>query len=447
MNIALWSTLIGVLLLFMALGGSVLSKLPLSTSMLYLAFGVALSPLWLGLIYSDLPSTSVALERTAEIVILLSLFSSGLKLSAGMSDRRWLPSVKLATISMLVTVAAVAFIGVSLLDLPLGAAILLGGILAPTDPVLASDVQVESSTDRDQLRFALTGEGGLNDGTAFPIVLLGLGLLGLHDVGEWAIQWLLVDVIWAGMVGLGIGALLGAVIAAFVVYLRRTHKEAVGLDNFLTLGLIALAYGAALLLHANGFLAVFAAGVALRFVERRISTKANRLSDAAKPFEETIVALVEASSVVGAAEVVATHPNHAAAFMAHAMLSFNEQLDRIGEAAMVVFVGALLWSVDWSLLRWWFVPLLLFAVRPAAVFIGLAGSRTSKTQRRLIGWFGIRGVGSIFYLTYAINHGVDGRLASLLITLTLAVVVASIVLHGISVTPLMGFYNRKKLSV
>ncbi len=440
MEVAIWSTLIGILLLSMALGGSVLSRLPLSTSMLYLAYGAALSPWWIGLIDIDLPSSSTTLELLAEIVVLISLFSSGLKLSAGLSDRRWIPSLRLALVSMLLTVGAIAAIGVGLLGLSLGAAILLGGILAPTDPVLASDVQVATPTDRDQLRFALTGEGGLNDGTAFPVVLLGLGLLGLHDIGEFGVRWLLVDVIWATAAGLSIGALLGAATASFVVYLRRTHKEAVGLDNFLALGLVALTYGVSLHLHASGFLAVFAAGVSLRFMEKRISSKANRESEASKAVEIPI-------EKPGDEAQLATHPEHAAAFMAHAMLSFNEQLDRIGEVAMVVCIGALLWAVDWSVMRWWFLPILFIVVRPMAVVIGLSGSRTSKTQRRLIAWFGIRGVGSLYYLTYAINRGVTGEVADLLIVLTLSVVVASIILHGISVTPLMGFYNRKKLSV
>jgi sodium/hydrogen antiporter len=437
-DMALWSTLIGVLLLSMALTGSVLSRMPLSSSMLYLCSGAALSPWWLGLIYIDLPSASVLLEFMAEVVVLISLFSSGLKLSAGSSDKRWLPSLRLAVISMLLSVAAITAVGVGLLGLSLGGAILLGGILAPTDPVLASDVQVASASDRDQLRFALTGEGGLNDGTAFPVVLLGLGLLGLHDIGPWGSHWVMIDVVWGSLVGLGVGALLGSVTTTFVIYLRRTHKEAVGLDNFLALGLIALTYGIALLLNAYGFLAVFAAGVALRYMERRTSTKS------VKEREVTNKALVEASALAGTADSIATHPDHAAAFLAHAMLSFNEQLERIGEVVMVIFIGALLWAIDWSLLRWWFIPILFFLIRPISVAIGLVGSRTSPSQRRLIAWFGIRGVGSLYYLTYAINHGVEPELANLLITLTLSVVVASIFLHGVSVTPLMRIYERKK---
>ena len=115
-------------------------------------------------------------------------------MSVGLSDGRWLLPLRLALVSMLVTVALIAGAGVAWLGLPLGAAILLGGILAPTDPVLASDVQVAEPTDRDRLRFSLTGEAGLNDGTAFPFVLLGLGLLGLHELGDSLWRWLAIDV-------------------------------------------------------------------------------------------------------------------------------------------------------------------------------------------------------------------------------------------------------------
>ena len=158
-----------------------------------------------------------------------------------------------------------------MLGLSFGAAVLLGAILAPTDPVLASAVQVESSGDRDRLRFSLTGEGGLNDGAAFPFVMLGLGLLGLHDLGVGGWRWWTVDVIWATAGGLMIGGALGALIGTLVVYLRARHKESIGLDEFLALGLIALAYGLAVLSHTYGFLAVLAAGMALQRVKEQYS--------------------------------------------------------------------------------------------------------------------------------------------------------------------------------
>ncbi|HEX7439625.1 MAG TPA: cation:proton antiporter, partial [Caldimonas sp.] len=245
MDFALWSAIIGLLLVVMALGDTVLARLPLSTSMLYVLVGVAVSPLWLGLSALTPAVHSKLLEHVAEVVVLLSLFTAGMKMSLGLGDGRWLLPLRLALVSMLVTVAAIAAVGVLWLGLPLGAAVLLGGILAPTDPVLASEVQLEAAGDRDRLRFSLTGEAGLNDGTAFPIVLLGLGLMGLHEIGSFGWRWFAVDVLWGTACGIAIGAALGTIVGKLVLYLRRSHQEATGLDNFLALGLIALAYGGA----------------------------------------------------------------------------------------------------------------------------------------------------------------------------------------------------------
>jgi len=316
---------------------------------------------------------------------------------------------------------------------PIGACVLLGAILAPTDPVLASDVQVRQPGDRDGLRFALTGEGGLNDGTAFPFVMLGLGLLGLHELGSYGWRWVLIDVVWAAAVGPAVGGLLGLAVGRLVLHLRREHKEAVGLDDFLAMGLIALSYGAAQLLHGYGFLAVFAAGVALRHLEQ--SQPAHEASRKA-----VHKARVDPDKTV--AEAIAVDPRHAPAFMAQAVLGFNEQLDRIGEVAVVITIGAMLWAVPWHGGAWWLVPLLLLVIRPVAVALGLLGSSSTSGQRWLVGWFGIRGVGSLYYLMFALNHGVPNHLRDPLIALTLAVVVTSIVVHGISVTPLMAAYEK-----
>jgi NhaP-type Na+/H+ or K+/H+ antiporter len=448
MDFALWSVIVGLLLLLMALSGSVLARLPLSTAMFYLLMGLAVSPLGLAMLWTAPRTHAPLLERLAEIVVLISLFTAGLKLSPGLKDRRWLLPLRLAVTSMVVTVALIAVVGVSLLGLPLGAAVLLGAILAPTDPVLASDVQVQRPGDRDALRFALTGEGGLNDGTAFPFVMLGLGLLGLHEIGQGGWRWLLVDGIWATACGLGVGTAMGTAVGQLVLYLRRTHKEAVGLDEFLALGLIALSYGVALLAHGYGFLAVFAAAVALRHLEQRetAAVKNTGSSDEAG-VEKAVQTAVQTAQVgidTGAAKVIAVDPRHAPAFMAQAVLGFNEKIERIGEVVAVIAIGSLLWAVLWRYAAWWFVPLVLLLIRPAAVAVGLAGSRSTGYQRVLIGWFGIRGIGSFYYLMFAINHGLSADLAQRLTALTLSVVVASIVLHGISVTPLMSVYERSR---
>lgn len=433
MEFAVWAVIIGLLLVLMALASTVLKRLPLSTAMLYLAVGLGVSPLALDLLPLQIDEHSVLLERLAEVVLLLSLFTAGLKISPALSDKRWGLPVRLATVSMVATILLVAAAAWLFLHLPLGACVLLGAILAPTDPVLASEVQLQEPGDQDKLRFALTGEGGLNDGTAFPFAMLGLGLLGLHELGDQGLRWLAVDVLWATGVGLVTGWALGLAIGRLVLHLRREHKEAVGLDDFLALGLIALSYGCAMLLHAYGFLAVFAAGVALRRLEQRRTTgQASR--------QEVERALADPDRSV--AEILAVDPERGPAFMAQAVLGFNEQAERIGEVAIVICIGALLWAVDWDPAAWWFVPLLLLAIRPVSVAVGLGGTHASRGQRWLLSWFGIRGVGSLYYLMYAVNHGLAPELADRLIALTLSVVVTSIVVHGISVTPMMAAYER-----
>src|SRR5687768_4175881 len=165
----------------MALAGTLVRRLPLTASLLYLGVGMALGPWGAGLIRLDALRWAPLLERVAEVAVIVSLFTAGLKMRVPLRDGRWWLPVRLASVSMVVTVGLVALAGVYGLGLNWGAAILLGAILAPTDPVLASDVQLAHPGDRDRLRFSLTGEAGLNDGAAFPFVMLGLILLGLHE--------------------------------------------------------------------------------------------------------------------------------------------------------------------------------------------------------------------------------------------------------------------------
>lgn len=437
MSFAVWCLIVGLVLLAMALAGSVLKRLPLSASMLYLAAGFGLGPIGLGLLEADPFGQSRLFERLAEIAVLISLFVAGLKLSVPLRSARWFLPLRLAIVSMLLTIVLITAAGMWALGLPLGAAVLLGAILAPTDPVLASDVQLTNPADRDRLRFSLTGEAGLNDGVAFPFVMLGLGLLGLHELGAAGWKWLAIDVVWGIGTGLAAGGVLGFLTSRLVVYLRVRHREAVGLDEFLALGLIALSYGVALLMHTWGFLAVFAAGLAFRRVE-------------AQPGDRTALhsALHDASELGGkeiaANEAVATDPRHASSYMTQAVLGFNEQLERVGEVALVIILGAMLAYTPLPGTVLWFLPLLFLVIRPASVWAAVRGLPCSRLQLGMMSWFGIRGVGSIYYLMFAINHGLPRPLAEQLAAITLAVVATSIVVHGISVTPLMRYYEREE---
>ncbi len=410
-----WYLIAGLVLIAMALAGSLVKRLPLTPSMLYLALGVGLGPYGAGFIRIDPIDDAALIERVSEVALIISLFTAGLKLRSPLSDARWRLPIGLASMSMVITVGLITLTGVTLLGLPWGAAILLGAILAPTDPVLASDVQVAEPTDRDRLRFSLTGEAGFNDGTAFPFVMLGLGVSGLHDLGPLGWRWFAIDVAWAIVGGVMIGWLAGRLVGRLVLFLRARHKEAVGLDDFLS--------------HAYGFLAVFAAGLALGQIERRPESEEQPPTDVAQA--------ADASKK----DEIATDPETAHAYMAQAVLGFNEQLERIAEVAMVILLGGMLIVPGW-LDFLWFVPLLLLVIRPLSVWAGTVGTRATTLQRGLIGWFGIRGIGSIYYLTYAIAHGLDEQTARKLTAITFVVVAASITLHGISVTPLMNRYGK-----
>ncbi|CAN7165187.1 cation:proton antiporter [Rhizobacter sp. LjRoot28] len=445
MTVALWAIVAGLLLIVMAISTSLLNRLPISRAILYLLVGVAISPIGFGWLRISFTDNAGLIEGVAEVVVLASLFTSGLKLRAPLTTRRWTRPLRLASVSMVVTVLLITLVGVGLLGLSLGAAVLLGAILAPTDPVLAADVQVANAHDRDELRFALTGEGGLNDGTAFPVVMLGLGLLGLHSLGDAGWRWVAVDVVWAVSAGIACGAAVGHGVGALVLYLRRIHKHALGLDNFIGLGVIALSYGVAVAAHAYGFLAVFAAGVAFRQIERRHSLRHPAATAAATGASKVataagVAAVAEEGNPAATLDALATDDTQAAGFMAHAVLTFNEQIEHLGEMVAVVMLGALLWTVDWYDVPWFFAIAMLIVVRPVAVLIGLAGSASTPVQSGFIGWFGIKGIGSLYYLAYACDHGLEEPLATSLVALTLSTVVLSNVLHGVSVTPLMRTY-------
>jgi NhaP-type Na+/H+ or K+/H+ antiporter len=402
--------------------------------MLYLAAGIVLGPIGWAVLVIHPQNHALLLERLTEVAVLLSLFSVGLKLGLPLSNRHWFLPLRLAFVSMVLTIALIAATGVLLLGMSLGAAVLLGAILAPTDPVLASAVQVESSEDRDRLRFSLTGEGGLNDGAAFPFVMLGLGLLGLHDLGTGGWRWLVVDVLWATVGGLVIGGILGTLLGRLVVYLRARHNESIGLDEFLALGLIALAYGLAVLSHTYGFLAVLAAGLALQRVKEQPGVVSLSATD------HTAGPPTDPHRIINAS---GPHTDKSSADMMQAVKGFNEQMERIGELVIVLVVGTMLSFAALPAKAVGFLVLLFLLIRPASVWLGLLGAPVSRDQRFMIAWFGIRGIGSVYYLMYAISHGLAKPLAEQITAITLAAITVSIVLHGISVQPIMRLYSKR----
>ena len=438
MTNAQWFILIGGILLVRGLTPSVLKRSPVTAAMIYLAVGLLVGPSVLNLFHFNPLKESALLEVLTEVAVLISLFSAGVKMPVPFSFSRWRAPLMLATVSMSITVALVAAFAYYVLGLPLGAGVLLGAIVAPTDPVLATDVQSRHPGDRDQLRFTLTCEAGMNDGSAFPFVMLGLGMLGLHELGDANLRWAVVDVLWATVGGIAIGIVAGVVLARLGWKLRRAPHQHELMDDFLGLGLIGVVYGLSVMVNAWGFLAVFAAAVALRQTELKLAKAAQQAPNAG-----------EASATMSTAAVQTTPPDLDAApepppMVSQGSLVFKEHLERLSEVMLVLLVGGSLFLNSWS---WAAVGLALFlflVARPISVFLGLLGTRTTWRIRGMAGWFGVRGIGSLYYLMYAIQHGLPEALALELIQLTLIVVTLSILLHGISVKPLMAHFWKHK---
>lgn len=423
MTNAQWFLLVGGILLARGLTASLLKNLPVTPAIVYLLVGLLVGPTVLNVFHFNPLKESKLLEVLTEVVVLISLFSAGVKMPAPVSFARWRAPVLLATVSMVLSVGLVAAYACLLLDLPLGAGILLGAILSPTDPVLATDVQTRHPDDRDQLRFTLTCEAGMNDGSAFPFVMLGLGLLGHHELGEFGWRWAVVEVFWATVAGIAIGVAAGVALAYAGRKLRGQPPQRPLMNDFLGLGLIGVVYGVCVLVDAWGFLAVFFAAVALRQTELK-------LINAALPAPSlTLPALAEPAAVVAATAPPPT--------ISERSLIFKEHLERISELMLVLLIGGALFVDSWSLRAVALALFLFTVVRPVSVLLGLAGTRTTWRIRTMVGWFGVRGIGSLYYLMFAIQHGVPEPLALELIELTLIAVTLSIFVHGISVKPVL----------
>lgn len=387
----------------------VLSEAPLSLPIVCVGIGAAVfaSP-----ISSLVPHPAAVLplvERFTELVILISLMGAALKIDRRIGWRAWIMTWRLLAIAMPITIVALALLGYAMLGLGAATALLLGAALAPTDPVLASDVQVgpPKSGEEDDTRFALTSEAGLNDGLAFPFVMCAIAIAEASRTGEpWFIRWVCVEVIWRLTIGIGTGALLGYALGWLVFRIPNRAKLSRTGDGFVALGITVAVYGITEVLHGYGFLAVFVAGLALRAAERN-------------------------------------HKYH------QTLHEFSEQLERLlMMLVLVAFGGAissygLLDSLTWSSVG--FAALAIFVVRPLAGWLCLAGTACPSTERAVISFFGIRGIGSIYYLAYALQKESFDRI-DVVWSAAALIILLSIVLHGVTVTPVMRLIDQRKWS-
>ncbi len=447
MDFLQWMALCGGLLLVLALSSAYLQRLPVSTALIYLAVGVAASPLGLGLLTIDLRQAAPWMEHLTEVALILSLFVGGLRLRLPLRHPAWRAAVRLAGPVMLASIAGVALFAHYAIGLDPPLALLLGAALAPTDPVLASAVAVNRAADHDRMRYGLSGEAGLNDGTAFPFVVFALLWAEHGEIGSWAGPWAVWRLLWAIPAGLFFGFVLARGVGRLAIWLRAHHQDTAAPSDFLALALIALAYTGAEAIGAWGFLAVFAAGVGLRRAEittvRDFPHPAAEVDADEAEGDEPIVAHPPAEDLV-AAQVKAEElrePAVAAGTVVSEVLSFGDTIERLLEVLLVVLVGVAA-AIHWD---WAAVPLaavMFLVIRPLSTMLLLKGTPTTGTQRQLMGWFGIRGIGSLYYVSYALNHGVGWEAASQMVGLTVGVVALSVLMHGVTMQPTLAWYQR-----
>jgi sodium/hydrogen antiporter len=304
----------------------------------------------------------------------------------------------------------VAALAGSLLGLGLASAVLLAAVLAPTDPVLASEVQVAEPAEdpdapaEDEARFALTSEAGLNDGLAFPFTYAAVALstVGLSWAGFG--HWLGVDVLWRLGAGVGVGLVAGWLLGRmFFNAPLRPLRFADHAEGFVALAVTFLTYGLAELLHAYGFVAVFVCACAIRAAER-------------------------------------SHGYH------KVLHSWVEQLERLLTVVILVLLGGAMVRGLLDPLRPADVVLMvvfLLVVRPVLGWLGLVGGGTGPRERLVIAFFGVRGIGSLYYISWALEKGEFAQPERLWAVVGLTVA-ASVVLHGVTATPAMALLDRER---
>ncbi|MFB2768253.1 cation:proton antiporter [Pelatocladus sp. BLCC-F211] len=404
--------IIGLLLLFVTLGSGWIARLPLSFALIYLVVGIVLGPYGFGLVQlrRDEIFNAELLERLAEFVVIISVFSCGLKIVRPISWKSWNLTTRLIGLLMPISIFGLAVVGKFFLGMNWGEAILLGAILAPTDPVLASEVQLTDTRDQDELRFGLTSEGGLNDALAFPFVYFGLYALKDSNWNNWLKFWISVDVIWA----IAAGIIMGFIVAKAVVWIdkkvQKHHRPDELMEDFIAISTILLTYSLTEIVNGYGFLAVFIAGLVVQ-----------------RSYKDTDKTL--------------------------AKLEFIERLEKLLEVGTILLLGSILLFqpiLNYATQSLLVIVLLFFIIRPLGVWLSTIGHRSPSMRRRflhpgsrwLIGWFGIRGVGSLYYLAYAFGKGLEGQVAEKISWITYTTIVVSVIVHGVSATPLMNLYER-----
>lgn len=387
-------------------------RLPISLPMLQVSFGMAMGYWWISLPFLDPIENGLVIEKLTELVVLVSLVGAGIKLDTPLKWSLWRPTARLLLITMPIGIVLMGALGYYAFGLSLGAAILLGAVLAPTDPVLASSIQVgpPNTGNEDATRFTLTSEAGLNDGLAFPFVYLAIKIAEAASEGRGIttslmINWFTHDVLWKIIVGVIVGIVVGKLVAKLVFSDRA--RETILSQGYTVIALTLLAYGLAELVHSYGFIAVFIAAFAFRRSE-------------------------------------CDHDYH------QALHDFAEQSEGLLMSLVLVTFGILIGQALMSdiELTWrvYIVSLVfLFLIRPLGGMIALSGLKLARSEKYVISSLGIRGLGTLYYLSYALNQGYfDEPDALKLWIVCIIVILISIFIHGISAPKLLMLTPKAK---
>lgn len=439
MDFVTWTAAFGALLLVMSLSYGWISRSVVPLFGLYLLVGIVCGPWVLNLLNIDIVKYSTIIAHVSEVAMAASLFMTGLKIRMPFRSAGWKMGVLLAGPAMLLTVGGITLAAHYLLGISWPVSLAFAAIVAPTDPVLASLIAINDARDDDSLRLSLSTEAGLNDGTALP--LLALALLLFHNGGEISsaelTHWFTLEVLRALVAGVIIGFLLGYATGLMATHFRYSQREFAPSD-FIALSLIALSYAIALAFGASGFLAAFAAGIGLRSaelkVQRHFPDEDEKENGPALPAET----MINPHQRHGFAETTRVK---AIGLIVGDALSFGDTVERLFAAALIIILGITLaqhWQPDGLLIA----ALLFIVIRPAAVYAVTGWTSTPRHQRIALCWLGIRGIGSLNYIAYAWTHGMRGDEANYMMDCALTLVVASVIVHGISVNPLMALRRR-----
>lgn len=401
----LWLTGAGLLVALVAWLPLALRRLPLSVPIICIAIG--------GVLFAS-PATPLRpmplaypliTERLTEFVVIIALMGAGLKIDRPFNWRHWGVTWRLLAITMPLSIAGIALIGWAGLGLSLVAALLLGAALAPTDPVLAADVQVgpPKTGEEDEVRFGLTSEAGLNDGLAFPFVNLALALGVAQPGAAWFGPWLLHHVLWEGVAGIAAGGVIGWAFGWLTFHMPAETKLAQTDDGLIALAVTLITYAVTEMIEGYGFLAVFVAALTLRHAHR-------------------------------------DHDFN------HQLHNVAEQIERLAMMLVLLLFGGALVSgllAPLTLMDWLAALAIILFVRPASGLIAMIGLRADWTEKLTLAFFGIRGVGSFYYLAYGLHHLPLAEGARLWAIVGL-VALLSILLHGLTVTPVMRSIDRRQ---